>query len=279
MIFKGFYVRLTNSSPFIEDENLPDLRTRIAERQVDWSTLHHHSISPDGEYFIRRLLDTRPLVRMTLADGRHHPWLAGYGEVRDPSLVATPSIESIPPGDQSYLEDDDDGYSHNNGDPVGQGFQQINLQSNGATNGNGVRREASRNLQRRSHVLADAAGDYDGPRIMDPSPEMISNSQAQEYADENYAGPSTGNKRKQVDASLDPMPENEEWSAENRPLDDGLNGASASRKKGKGASDLSTNPRSVRGTRATRGNSSDEEAAQKIRRSSRQTPQKTARKV
>lgn len=212
---------------------------------------------------------------MTLADGRTHPWLAGYGEMRDPSLVATPSIESMAPGDQSYLEEEDGGYSYDNGDPVGQDFQQMELQPNGATiNGHGVQRQGSRNLQRRSRVLADAA-EEDGPKIMEPSDEMISNSQAQEYADENYAGPSTGNKRKPMDASLDPMPEDEEWNVVNRPLDDGVG---TSRKKGKGASDLTTNPRSVRGTRAARGNSSDDDAAQKIRRSSRQTPQKTSRK-
>ena len=185
--------------------------------------------------------------------------------MRDPSLVATPSIESNPPDDQSYREEGD--YSYNDGDPVGHDFQQMGIDT--PTSGSGVRREGSRNLQRRSHILADAAGE-DGPRIMDPSPEMISNSQAQEYADENYAGPSTG---RPVNPSLDPTPEDEEWNMVNRPSDN-----AGSRKKGKGVSDPTTHPRSVRGTRATRGNSSDDDAAQRIRRSSRQTPQKTARK-
>ena len=173
----------------MQNENPPDLLTRIAERRVDWSTLYHHHISAYGEGFIRRFLDLRPHYRMTLANGRTHPWLAGYGHMRDPSLVATPSIESIPPDNQSYREDGDYGYDI--GDPVGHDFQQMGIDT--PTSGSGVRREGSRNLQRRSHILADAAG-ADGPRITDPSPETISNSQAQEHADENYAGPSTADR-------------------------------------------------------------------------------------
>lgn len=258
-------IRLTNCSPFIENEDSPDLRSRIVGRRIDWSVLSQNHISEDGEDFIKRLLDLRPDFRMTLADGRTHAWLAGYGQMQDHSPVATSSIESVPPDDRYHLDDD------NNGDPVGHDFQQMGIgQSDTPSSENRTRREGSRNLQRRSHILADAAGE-DGPKIMEPSPEMILNSQAQELADENYVGFSRGGKRKPANTSLDAMPEDEEWDTVNRPLDDGT-----SRKKGKG--DPVANPRSVRGTRATRGDSNDEDAAQKVRRSSRQTYQKTARR-
>ncbi len=41
--------RLTNSSPFIEDENQPDLKIRILERTIDWPTLGRAYVSPDCE--------------------------------------------------------------------------------------------------------------------------------------------------------------------------------------------------------------------------------------
>ena len=36
--------RLTNSSPFVDDENQRDIRIRIAERRIDWAAL----INPDA---------------------------------------------------------------------------------------------------------------------------------------------------------------------------------------------------------------------------------------
>jgi serine/threonine/tyrosine protein kinase RAD53 len=33
------YVRLTNTSPFIDDDTQRDIRIRIAERRIDWSAL------------------------------------------------------------------------------------------------------------------------------------------------------------------------------------------------------------------------------------------------
>ena len=136
------------------------------------------------------------------------------------------------------------------------------------TSGSGIQCEGSRNLQWCSHIVADAAGE-NGPRIMDPPPEMISNSQAQEHADKNYTGPSVG---RLVNPSLDPMPKDEEWNMVIRPLDN-----TTSHKKGKGVSNPTTNPCSVKGTHAPRGNSSDDDTVQRVRQSSCQTHQKTAR--
>jgi len=41
--------RLTNTGPFIEDEDDPDIRWRIAGRQISWHTrLHDRRVSPAG---------------------------------------------------------------------------------------------------------------------------------------------------------------------------------------------------------------------------------------
>ena len=40
--------RLTNTGPFIEDENEPDMRRRIADRYIDWGTLKYKQVSAPG---------------------------------------------------------------------------------------------------------------------------------------------------------------------------------------------------------------------------------------
>lgn len=40
--------RLTNTNPFIEDEEQRDIRTRISERRVDWDTLERKCVSNYG---------------------------------------------------------------------------------------------------------------------------------------------------------------------------------------------------------------------------------------
>lgn len=252
------------------------MRTRIAERQVDWVALQRAEISIDGQSFIRRLLEPRPEYRMSLANARNHPWLNGYGPIQERALTQSPSIESITPADQSYVSsiaDEDTGFGHANSEAVGQGFQDMQLHPDDAPNG-GIQREASRGLQRRSHVLSQAAEGDNGGQIMEPSPQMISNSQAQDEIEENRAG--LKRKDHPMDMSLAPMPEEDEWSMVNDPLNNGVSGPSVPRKKGKGSADSESNPRSVRGTRAN--GVTEDEPAQRVRRSSRQTPQKSARK-
>jgi serine/threonine/tyrosine protein kinase RAD53 len=239
---------------------------------VDWSALQRANISADGQAFIRRLLDPRPHLRMTLAAARQHPWLRGYGPIQNPQ-------------DDNYLHAAEEGsgvdHGYTDGDPVSQEFEQMQLRQNEAPNGNYVQKEGSRILRRRSHVLSQAAEDENGGgiRIMEPSWHMISNSQAQDRADNNGAGPSTrDNKRTDhpMDMSLAPMPEDKEWSAASDPPIDGCNGT---RKDGKGSDDEdSAHSRSVRGTRAKKaGNSSSDEPPVKVRRSGR-TPQKVPRR-
>lgn len=43
-----FLNRLTNASPFIEDENQRDIRTRVSERTVDWGCLRNTNASVEG---------------------------------------------------------------------------------------------------------------------------------------------------------------------------------------------------------------------------------------
>ncbi|KAH9972479.1 kinase-like domain-containing protein [Lactifluus volemus] len=66
---------LTNTGPFIEDENEPDFRRRIALRYIDWRALRLKGVSASAQHFIRRLLDANPATRMTLTDALRHPWL------------------------------------------------------------------------------------------------------------------------------------------------------------------------------------------------------------
>ena len=69
--------RLTNTGPFIEDENEPDMRRRIAERYIDWGTLKYKRVSAPGTLTSRAafcmLLMT---LRTGYSAGLHSP-LAG----------------------------------------------------------------------------------------------------------------------------------------------------------------------------------------------------------
>jgi len=272
-----FFSMLTNTSPFLEDDNIPDLRTRISERTVDWDALDRAGISEHGKSFIMRLLDPRPDCRMTLDQARSHVWLSGIAGNLGYRSEPAPPVQSSMPGDQSMVSGiaEEDSYivPGLGGESFSQGLEQMQLHGAESTAGGALRREGSRPLVRRSDVLSQAAEKDGGGGIPEPSDQMISNSQAQDLLDDRNAaaGPST-RKRKEppADSSLIAVPENEEVHI------DKSNG----RKKGKVADDAEGNPRSVRGTRAkgAGGVSSDEEPAQKVRRSGRQTPQKVPRK-
>ncbi|KAF7377892.1 Pkinase-domain-containing protein [Mycena sanguinolenta] len=67
----------TNTTPFIEPA-LEYLKARIADRQIEWSTLEALGLSPEAVGFIRRLLEYNPRDRMKLSDALNHPWLQGY---------------------------------------------------------------------------------------------------------------------------------------------------------------------------------------------------------
>ncbi|KAF8265517.1 kinase-like domain-containing protein [Lactarius quietus] len=87
---------LTNTGPFIEDENEPDMRRRIAERYIDWGTLLYKHVSAPAQDFIRRLLDSNPSTRMTLTDALRHPWLSRTSSNASPAQAPTTSSQPQP---------------------------------------------------------------------------------------------------------------------------------------------------------------------------------------
>ncbi|KAM5541348.1 hypothetical protein V8D89_004902 [Ganoderma adspersum] len=60
------FVMLTKNHPFHHD----------ASSVADWKLLKEYNITPDGEDFLRRLLELNPQERMTPKDARDHVWLA-----------------------------------------------------------------------------------------------------------------------------------------------------------------------------------------------------------
>ncbi|KAF9452361.1 Pkinase-domain-containing protein [Macrolepiota fuliginosa MF-IS2] len=92
---------LTNASPFIEDENQRDIRLRISERRIDWSTLQSAGVSLHAYNFIECLLQENEETRMSLTDSLKHPWLRSYTPVAN--LAAYDTISSLDPHDFSML--------------------------------------------------------------------------------------------------------------------------------------------------------------------------------
>ncbi|TFY79147.1 hypothetical protein EWM64_g4868, partial [Hericium alpestre] len=68
-------IRLTNSTPFVESSTSPDVRQRIERRSIDWQVLASAGVSAEAGDFIKRLLETNPANRMTMAAALEHPWL------------------------------------------------------------------------------------------------------------------------------------------------------------------------------------------------------------
>jgi len=291
---------LTTASPFIEDENQRDLRTRIAERQVDWSALKMHNVSDAGQHFIHRLLDTRPTHRMSLSDARNHPWLKDIilpPILQQRGVASDPSYNSVAPDVSmlSSVDENDDVFRNNdqNGDTeMNHDMEHLQLDPNamptGASptnqiTGNGLKREGSRSLQRRSQVLSQAA-EAEGPStVPEPSWQMVQNIAQQ---DVNAAGPSTGahdRGNKRIHAELSPLPE--ELDAEMIPLGN----SNSARKKGKGSDEeapAKPPAKAARGKgkatarhRVKEDSPSDDEEITKPRRSTRQTPQKVVRRA
>ncbi|KAL0572772.1 hypothetical protein V5O48_009185 [Marasmius crinis-equi] len=149
---------LTSASPFIEDENQKDIRTRISERRIDWSVLHDARIrvSQQCHHFIDRLLQDSPRQRMSMRDALLHPWLAEYAA---PRLGQTPvfsaprssgdpyaSTSSIP-ADVSMVSAVDyvggssanmNGANNNNDERFSQGLQNLKIDSREEAGGGGA---------------------------------------------------------------------------------------------------------------------------------------------
>ncbi|KAJ3931153.1 MAG: CAMK/RAD53 protein kinase [Lentinula lateritia] len=154
---------LTNASPFIEDENQPDIRVRI-------STLID---------FIERLLNPDPAVRMTLANALDHLWLQDYqvgpSNTNDRAGVSSNSASADHPNGAA----DDDSEMDDATPPPPPPSQTRKLQS-----------QNSRVLRRRKDVLEDAnAGEMTIPR---PSPELLSQFDEKRKREEDVGKPATG---------------------------------------------------------------------------------------
>lgn len=207
----SFSSRLTNASPFIEDENQTNLRTRIIERQIDWETLRAQNVSTEGMYlasqsprgldsyhppfsllgfdFILALLQEDPMNRMPLTEALNHPWLRSYTSPFPASSRAR-ALQASSSGTRA-------GVTHN--------FIGLHIQpsANGAGAGNFGQREGSRGgpLQRRADILSQVA---EGNRaVPQPSPEMIASAAAKE-----------AKKGKRVRNNLTPLDEEEEADPE-----------------------------------------------------------------
>ncbi|KAH9915026.1 Pkinase-domain-containing protein [Epithele typhae] len=61
-------------NPFDEDQDI-DMKTRIANRNVQWNYIREKNVSEDCIDFLGSLLEIDPTKRMSLADARTHPWL------------------------------------------------------------------------------------------------------------------------------------------------------------------------------------------------------------
>ncbi|KZT29093.1 kinase-like protein, partial [Neolentinus lepideus HHB14362 ss-1] len=138
---------LTNTSPFIEDENL-DLMRRILQRQVDWRTLHNANVSRLAVDFVTRLLEIDPIHRMTLNDARFDPWMEQY--------TSTYGFQPNTPSQEAKLEP--------------QPSEQIPIPGAFPS---GAGRTSDRLLRRRSHVITNAAENNE--ELPQPSQEMIAN--------------------------------------------------------------------------------------------------------
>ncbi|KAI0630061.1 kinase-like domain-containing protein [Trametes polyzona] len=233
------YSMLTMSTPFGDEDMSTDVRTRVANRQVEWGLLREFNVSPEGIDFIKNLLQYDPRKRMTLADARHHPWLleqsrqhqdTEYRRPRtaspDPAPLVEASMRSVA-SDGMALDPQTavvlaNGNGANNGDDANNGrstppigSQELEESQRGTASRSLVARQPSR-LQRRADVISHA--NEVGLALPGPSQEMQRRAVAEDLG-ENEAGPSRLNKRKAAaaldfDASLAPMEEEEEEEAE-----------------------------------------------------------------
>ena len=239
------------STPFGDEDVNQDVKTRVANRQVQWGYLQDTGASPMGkprsssandqplmmdtflvaEDFIRRLLEYDPRKRMSLTDARDHPWLAAQRAAQAaaappapaPSAPARPAAISSQRHDlvdasmRSVISNGmslDDAMETGRMTPpyVPEPADDETAPSQSLTNA--LERLPSR-LVRRSNYIQRARDR--GDDLPSPSQEMRLRAAAEEEA-ENANGPpnSRSNKRKAAldfEASLTPMDEEDENDA------------------------------------------------------------------
>ncbi|TFK54570.1 Pkinase-domain-containing protein [Heliocybe sulcata] len=242
---------VTNSSPFLEDENL-DIMHRILQRQIDWKTLHGANVSQLAIDFVTKLLEINPDHRMTLDAARFHPWLAQYASKKGIQQTGYPvnclaaeqrrtesatALANAPPAEQDNLPSQEPKLEPELSEliPIPGAFP------------SGAGRTGERLLRRRSHVITDAA--ENGEELPQPSQEMIANvtGESPSRAGSQYGN---GNKRK----AMSPVPEDEseQDSQRSNPLSD-ANGSSRARARGKGKATAAPSESPRAGATRTRG--------------------------
>ncbi|KAJ6498736.1 kinase-like domain-containing protein [Mycena sanguinolenta] len=173
----------TNTTPFIEP-SVEDLKTRIAERQIEWTQVQTVGLSPEAVDFLRCLLEYNPRDRMKLSDALEHPWLQGYvfaHPIKYPEVTRTGSSKSSLSEDVSMRTADRLSFT-GEAEAVSQGFEHMKL--NGSTSSaftpgfaptEGTEKGE---LRRRADILQEAV-ETDQP-LIEPSQEMINYVQSQE---------------------------------------------------------------------------------------------------
>ena len=192
--------RISNSSPFLENENQKSIKERILKRRIVWEPLKERHPSEDGNIillkepalyshiyslalnFIYSLLQSNPNHRMSIAQSLHHPWLESHTPFHPPDfdefqrtyeMDARMSISHIGFGEDIGFGPHEPG-GHHGGSPTSA-------------------------LRRRKDVIAQA----DEGRVLlpEPSSEMVANITRQ--------GPSTPvrSQNKRVREQLSVLPE------------------------------------------------------------------------
>ncbi|KAI0369628.1 Pkinase-domain-containing protein [Pilatotrama ljubarskyi] len=256
---------LTMSTPFGEEDMSADVKTRVSSRQVEWGILHEYHVSPQGEDFIRKLLEYDPRKRMSLSGARHHPWLSTQaGLYQRPEYhrrTASPVPENAVDASMRSIASDGMALDHPaevmDSQPIDQGTPPLGSQelpnSQDGTASRGLLSRQPSRLQRRANVISHAQ--EVGVPLPGPSQEMRERAAAE---DEDAAGPQRANKRKAAldfDASLTPMEEEDE--EEEEPSSDAAAPAARGRKanvaptkKGRGGKKAAANPPTAKRTRA-----------------------------
>ncbi|TBU44526.1 Pkinase-domain-containing protein [Dichomitus squalens] len=294
------YSMLTMSTPFGDEDVNQDVKTRVANRQVQWDYLQECGASPLAEDFIRRLLEYDPRKRMSLTDARDHPWLADQRAAHAASApppsapVSAPASQAIAAPRRQGLVDasmrsiisnsmslDDDAVMDTGRmtPPYVPGLGNDEVAPDQIL-ANAIERLPSR-LVRRSNYI-QRARDM-GQDLPGPSQEMQQRAAAEEEAENLNDPPSSRvNKRKAAldfEASLTPMDEEGEndagAGAEDDPAPAGARGGRTKRGRGgakkvvAGAAPPSSKRGRGRAATATPAANGDESEGGGLRRSSR----------
>ncbi|KAG6375586.1 kinase-like domain-containing protein [Boletus reticuloceps] len=272
---------LTSASPFIEDEGQRDMKVRIAQRTIDWSSLDNIHISELGRDFIRRLLEYDPRCRLSLSEARHHPWLnqsgpaaAGANSPRE-TRQSFSSLASFPDSSLTSIADDEDEAM---ADPtrisepsMSAGLQQLQLDQSPQRNGGRAP------IQRRSQVIANAAeNNIDLP---EPSWQMLDTAGPQCYnggRGEHHAAQWRHAEKGKQTASSDAQDSATGGDAPAPPKRGGI--AGRGRGRGRGATQLKTRlQEAAAGMVVEEDHMDDETEPPRPRRSSRTSPNKGRR--